>query len=665
MCGITAVIHPAGLASLSTVIRMNDLIAHRGPDSEGYVVIDETGPVALGGPSTDPSCVGSGTSFAPTGSAERSVELGGIAVLGHRRLSILDLTATGHQPMATPDGMLWVVFNGEIYNYVELRAELSALGHRFVGTSDTEVLLTAYREWGIGCLERFRGMFAFVIVDRPAGVALAARDRFGIKPLYYRATANGGLALGSEIKQLLVGEGVPARVNGSRLYDFLNFTIHDHTDETMFSDVRQVPPGGFLRIPLAAPYEAAPARWWTLESEPGAFSGTLEEAGEQFAALLGHAVSEHLRSDVPVGSCLSGGLDSSTLVCLIQQRLAGTGAPRQRTFTATSSDRSVDETDWARLIVDAVDAESFTVEPRMDAIAELLPTLTWHMDEPFGSTSILAQWSVFELAARSRTKVLLDGQGADEQLAGYMPFFAWRLVELATQRRFGELGHEVAALRSVHPEALRRTFMLVGYLMAPTVVSRPLGRLVRAPGQVPDLWLSRDVLGVTGLPDPLQATGARSRTVQGLGRSQITSSNLPMLLHYEDRDSMAHSIESRVPFLDHRVVEFTTSLPSEHLIAMGQTKRVLREAMRGVIPERTRTRVDKIGFQTAEERWVRSNPAVVRDLVQQSVDALGGAIRPGVLDRLDRVLAGREPFDYWIWRVISAGAWAQRFDVRV
>jgi asparagine synthase (glutamine-hydrolysing) len=269
------------------------------------------------------------------------------------------------------------------------------------------------------------------------------------------------------------------------------------------------------------------------------------------------------------------------------------------------------------------------------------------------------------LAGESKTKVLLDGQGADEQLAGYLPYFAWRLVELASRRQLSELKNEIADLRAVHPEALRRTATLVGYLIAPPALGRTVGRVVRAPGQVPDLWLSRDVLGVAGHPDPLAATGARAKSVQALARSQLTTSNLPMLLHYEDRDSMAHSVESRVPFLDHRVVEFTTSLPSGYLISAGQTKRVLREAMRGVLPERTRTRVDKIGFQTAEERWVRSNPALVRRLVRDSVDSLGGSVTPGALSRLERVLSGRDPYDYWIWRVISAGAWAERFDVRV
>jgi asparagine synthase (glutamine-hydrolysing) len=664
MCGISALFAPNGDARLRDVVAMNALIAHRGPDSEGYVVLDTGSARPYSGAFTDPACSAGDTPFAPVAAAEAAGATSGLAVLGHRRLSILDLSASGHQPMSYAAGRLWITFNGEIYNFVELRSELSALGHRFVGSSDTEVLLASYSQWGIGSLERLRGMFAFVLVDRGQGTVLAARDRFGIKPLYYMQTPGGGLALGSEIKQLLPSAAHPPRVNGPRLYDFLNFTIHDHTDETMFEDVRQVPPGGHLNFRLEEPANPQPSLWWQLR--PESFEGSFVEAARLMRERLGQSVAEHLRADVPVGSCLSGGLDSSTIVCLIQQQLtaSGSGVP-QRTFTATSSDKSVDETDWANLVSSAVGSEAFIVEPDMRMLAELLPKLTWHMDEPFGSSSIYAQWSVFELAAESRTTVLLDGQGADEQLAGYMPYFAWRLVELAASGRLRELRADVQGLRSLHPEALRRTVMLAGYLTTPPGLSRRLGRIVRAPGQVPDLWLSRERLGVEGFPDPLRQAGARARTVQGLGMSQLTASNLPMLLHYEDRDSMAHSIEARVPFLDHRVVELSTGLPSKYLISDGETKRVLREAMRGILPEATRTRVDKIGFQTAEERWVRGNPVLVRALVRRSVECLSGAITPGALDRVDRVLSGREPFDYWIWRAISAGAWAERFDVTV
>jgi asparagine synthase (glutamine-hydrolysing) len=566
--------------------------------------------------------------------------------------------------MSYAEDRLWIVFNGEIYNHIELRSELRAMGHSFVGTSDTEVLLAAYAQWGPGCLDRLRGMFAFVLVDRSSGRILAARDRFGIKPLYYRHTPTGGLRFGSEIKQLLHPDERPP-ANGPRLYDFLNFGMQDHTQETMFADVLQVPPGGLMSAHLGtAMDDVVPQTWWTLA--PGHFSGSFSEASDHFRSLMADSVREHLRADVPVGSCLSGGLDSSAIVCLMHGELDEAGATaEQRTFTATSRDARVDETDWAQLIISSTEARSFMVEPDMDAIPGWLGQMVWHMDEPFGSTSIFAQWKVFELAQQSQTKVLLDGQGADEQLAGYLNFFAWRMVELAMDRRMGALRSEVSALRSIHPQVLRSTVLSAGYLLAPAQLGRTVGRAVKAAGQSPDSWLDRARLGVSGYPDPLGDAGGRARSVRGLSMAQLTASNLPMLLHYEDRDSMAHSVEARVPFLDHRVVEFAVSLPSDFLIQAGETKRVLREAMRGILPERTRTRTDKIGFQTAEEAWMRSNPAIVLSLVDRAVQSLGGAVRPTAMTRTSRVLHEGAPFDYWIWRVLCAGAWAEAFDVRM
>jgi asparagine synthase (glutamine-hydrolysing) len=219
-------------------------------------------------------------------------------------------------------------------------------------------------------------------------------------------------------------------------------------------------------------------------------------------------------------------------------------------------------------------------------------------------------------------------------------------------------------VRQLHGPALRSMLMTSAYLTVPLRLGRAAGRLVDAPGQNPDAWLDRGVLGVDGYPDPLAESGARCPTVQGLGRAQLIRTNLPMLLHYEDRDSMAHSIEARVPFLDHRLVELVVGLPSEFLISDGVTKRVMREAMRAVLPEPVRTRMDKIGFQTAEERWARSQPALVEQLARQAVERAGGVLRPRAVERAAAVVAGRRRFDQSLWRMISLGAWVERFGPR-
>jgi asparagine synthase (glutamine-hydrolysing) len=662
VCGLTALVHPGGGARLADVVSMTDVIRHRGPDSEGFCVIDGSEVRRLSGPDTISFAGATDLPSAPQGEAAAE-DLAGGAVLGHRRLSIIDLTAAGHQPMTDADGDLWMVFNGEVYNYLELGDRLAGRGHRFVGHSDTEVVLAAYKEWGSDFLRELVGMFSMVIVDVRKRRVLAARDHFGIKPLYFWRTPAGAVAFASEIKAFTSMPGWSPAVDGQRLYDFLNFGMHDHTDGTMFAGVTQLGPGQLLEIDLRQDVGTLrPRSWWTLQPQP--FDGSFDEAAERFADLFRNSVSLQLRADVPVGSCLSGGLDSSSIVCEANEAFRTRGdAFSQLAFSATSDDPRVDESAWVRLVAEQTGVEVHSRTPDMDELPDLLDRLTWHQDEPFGSTSILAQWAVFELARKQGVTVMLDGQGADEQLAGYYPFFAWRFQELLRRGHWSQLARDVLATRRVHGGFPPGLVPFSAYLMLPPAVGRLGGRLAKAPTQNPDAWLDRSALGICGYPDPHAAS--RQPSVRALSVEQLTRTNLPMLLRYEDRDSMAHSVEARVPFLDHRLVEFVTGLPSAHLIGEGTTKRVLREAMRGVIPEPIRTRRDKIGFQTAEERWMRQDdPARVRALVARAVDAAGGILTPGTLTRAADMLEGRRPLDPWVWRVVSAGAWLERFSVR-
>lgn len=665
MCGLTALFSPSGEARLADAVAMTDVVRHRGPDSEGFCVVSDTDVQRLSGPDTISFAGAADLPSAPS-SSSAGQQLQGLVVLGHRRLSIQDPTVAGHQPFTDADRDLWLTFNGEIYNFVELRSQLRSLGHRFVGHSDTEVALAAYKEWGADCLKRFVGMFALVIVDRRRRVLFAARDHFGVKPLYYWRSPSGTIAFASEIKQFSVLDGWSARMNGHRVYDFLNFGMHDHTAETMFSDVHQLGAGEYVELNLATgATDVTPRKWWSLEPSP--FHGSFEEAAKEFRIRFEESVSLHLRSDVPVGSCLSGGLDSSSIVCTSNAALRASGDDfTQLAFSATSDDSTVDESRWIELVRAATGVDVHARTPQMSDVPDLLPSLTWHMDEPFGSTSIFAQWTVFQLAAENQVKVMLDGQGADEQLAGYTPFFAWRFQELLRRGRMRELAHDISATRRMHSGTTRMLAQLTAYLMVPPSIARWGGRLVKAPGQQPDAWIDRAALGVTGYPDPLRETGAKEPTVRGLATAQLTRSNLPMLLHYEDRDSMAHSIEARVPFLDHRLVEFVLGLPSAYLIGEGTTKRVLRAGMMGSsLPEPIRNRVDKIGFQTAEQRWMRSDdPQGVLRLVRAAVDSSAGVLTPGALARAEDVLAGRRPFDFGVWRMISLGSWIDKFGVR-
>lgn len=664
MCGIAAIVDPAGGARLSDLRAMTDAIRHRGPDSEGYAIVTPQGVLRLAGPDTNNEGATAQAPFLPTQRVESADSACGWAAVSQRRLAIIDLSAMGHQPMCDPSGRYWIVFNGEIYNYIELRRVLEQRGHTFFGHSDTEVLIAAFAEWDRGFLDRLIGMFAFVLVDTTVRRVFIARDRFGIKPVYAWRMPGGAWAVASEIKQFTTLPGWQARLDGRRGYDFLNFGMTDHTGSSMFADVVHIRGGEVVDASIDDLSVDLPVdRWWRLD--PDVFTGSFQDAADQFRSRFEDSISIHLRSDVPLGSCLSGGLDSSSIVCEVRRQLdaQGVNAP-QVAFSATSDDPAVDESRWMRIVSEETGVPFITRTPDLGRIPDLLPMIAWHLDEPFGSTSILAQWSVFQLAAEHSIKVMLDGQGADEQLAGYLPFFAWRYQELLRAGRLTSLIRDVRDTNRQHPGASRRLAMLTAYLTVPAWLGRLGGRVIGAPGQNPQEWLDLDLLGVEGHPDPMRELGAARPTVQALAISQLTATNLPALLRYEDRDSMAHSVEARVPFLDHRLVEFVLGLPSEYLISQGTTKRVLREAMRGTLPEQIRTRVDKIGFQTAEESWMRANPELTIAMTEQAIELSGGVLKPTCALYVRDLLAGRRSFDYAYWRRLSFGAWMRAFEVR-
>lgn len=666
MCGITCVLsrEPEPLAGLLRA--MTDTVRHRGPDDEGYLLLAGSEAVICHGDDTEPAALEVPLPWRPVCHVTDVAETANLG-LGHRRLSIVDPSPLGHQPMSYADGRYWIVHNGEVYNHVELREELRALGHAFVSQSDTEVILAAYAQWGATCLERFNGMWAFAILDRRARTLFVARDRFGVKPLYYHAY-RGLLAFVSEIKQLTVLPSWRARLNAQRGYDFLVWNVMDHTDETLFAGVYQVPAGHFALVPLDDPGRPMDARgrlhtqaWYRLE--PPVFEGSFEDAAKEFGRLITESVRLRLRADVAVGSCLSGGLDSSTIVCLMRGLLRELGSDRQATFSACSDVASVDERAWIDLVVRQTGVDGHQVMPTVDGLFEELPALGWHQDEPFGSTSIYAQWCVFRLAGRAGIKVMLDGQGADEQLAGYHGFVAPLLVGLLRSGRLIELSREVVALRRRLGYSPMYAAQRMADMLLPDSLRQPLRRMAGQPSASRNRWLDRARLGSATI-DPVAGAGEQTGSVRAMSRSLMLARHLPMLLHWEDRSSMAHSIEARVPFLDYRLVEFSLSLPDSFKLRCGLTKRVMRAAMKGVLPEPVRRRADKIGFATPEQTWMREHTpdrfrATLRDAIVQS----RGVLTPHALVVLEDVLAGRRPFSFLPWRMISFGRWMERFGV--
>ena len=612
-----------------------DKVAHRGPDGAGWRVFESrAGPVAL----------------------------------GHRRLSIIDLSDAASQPMEYADGRYWITFNGEIYNYLELRDELAAAGHRFRTQSDTEILLAAYSQWGEAALDRLVGMFAFVLWDAKGQVAFAARDRFAIKPLYFFATSNG-VAFASEIKQFASLPGFAARLNIARAYDFLSAGIMDHTGETMFDGVQQLQGGECVRLDLQQwkPGEALPVRRWYGILEPGTLDIDEQEAARRFRDLLAQSVRLHLRSDVPVGTCLSGGLDSSSIVCLMARELdeAGTGA-RVHTVSACYDVKAVDERPFMESVVERAGTTPHWCYPQYEDVFAEAERITWHQDEPYGSTSIFAQWCVFGAARQAGLKVMLDGQGADEQLAGYHGSFPYYFASLIRQHRFAALLRAMAERHRWHGVSFADQARTCVLPLLPAGLARWLRRERQTVGR--QSWLDGPVLR------PHLGRSAFDTARERIGRPPIAgigdlcvaltqSSNLAMLLHWEDRNSMAHSIEARVPFLDHRLVEFSIALGDSHKIVGGDTKRVLRRAMDGILPSQVRDRRDKLGFTTPEETWFRGPlREFVHAGIEQTLARYPGLFnRDGVKAHADAMLAGRKSVDFSLWRIISLGIWGRVF----
>lgn len=614
------------------------MVGHRGPDGAGWRVWESPlGPVAL----------------------------------GHRRLAIIDTSDAGLQPMSEGRGRWWLTFNGEIYNYLELRDELAAEGVLFRTQSDSEVLLAGYVHWGDSVLDRLMGMFAFAVWDAAERRLFLARDRFGIKPLYY-LQGRSGVAFASEIKQLLGLDGRGARMNRARVYDFLASGLADHTAETLFEGVGQLRGGECVRLDLATwlPGEALPVRRWYNLPAPGTIELDEREAGERFRALLDDAVRLHSRSDVPVGSCLSGGLDSSSIVCLMARQLGSQRDGAQvHSVSACYDEQAVDERPFVDAVVERAHCAAAYVYPRSeDALAEA-ERITWHQDEPYGSTSIFAQWSVFAEARRIGVKVMLDGQGADEQLAGYHTAFAYYMAHLFRHWRWGTILRTLIERRRWHAMPLSRQLKTSLVPLLPPYLAQLLRR-----GRERTAfhgWLESEAFSAlersrSAFDVALEASGLGPvRTVGDLCVAMIQASNLAMLLHWEDRNSMAHGIEARVPFLDHRLVEFTVGLGDRHKIVGGDTKRVLRRGMAGILPDAVVNRRDKLGFATPEESWFRGPlRGAVIEMVEHTLRRFPGLLNAAGVRRLAAdMLDGRRPLDFSLWRIVNLGIWGKVFGV--
>ena len=636
MCGIAGAICNAGIDP-AVLAPMADRIAHRGPDGRGYLVWRPG----------DELRMSRSVEAAPSGEATVG--------LAHNRLSIIDLREINDQPLVSDDGSLALSFNGEVYNYVELRSELEALGHEFRTSGDTEVLLAAYREWGPACVERLVGMWAFALLDAANGRLLLSRDRFGIKPLYYALTG-GVLYFASEIKALLSVPGFRPEPDEAAVRRFLVTGGVDETERSFFQGVRSLPAAHNAIVTLEAPAaEPRPERYWSIPEE--GYEGGREQAAREFADLFRDSVRVHARSDVPVGTCLSGGLDSSSIVCVAEELRRAGRIPQyaHSGFGYLPDDAAYSERPYMEAVTEQTGLEMTFVEVTPDRFAEALVEVARHQDEPFGSTSIAAQYFVFGAAKAGGMKVMLDGQGADEVLGGYDHYFPLIAVALLRRRRFAAYARFTRAHRRERggPPISRRHALA-------TLAPRRAGdaaasRMIEPPSATLLSGELRDRIGYEDYRYP------EFDSVRDVLAASTSSLGLPALLRFEDRNSMAHSIEARVPFLDHRLVEFAFRLPYDFKINGTSTKDVLRRAMADVLPPKVLGRLDKIGFRAEPSAtWrlaERHRSSLLADRTDYERRWLSPAGLAALLDGGDRSADA----EFMLWRVINLKLWLRTF----
>lgn len=658
MCGIAGIWHLDQNRPVSPglVRQMTSILSHRGPDDEGYLFVN-----------TATGCLEErhGEHTVPQLQMPDIRHMNGESfynlAFGFRRLSIIDVSPAGHQPMSNADGSLWIVFNGEIYNYVELRKDLEAKGHTFKTVTDTEVILCAYAEWGKGCLEHFNGMWAFAIWDNRQRRLFCARDRFGIKPFYY-AWDGETFAFASEIKALLQLPYIARQPNDAIVYDYLHSGGLDRTDETFFNDISQISPGHQLTLSNSGLKIDC---YWDLDPHHRADPVMDESFYEQkFYELFEDSVRIHLRSDVPIGTCLSGGLDSSAIVTVANKLLFADGitnlelvGDQQKTFSACYDDKRFDEREYIEPILSATGAEQNYTFPSAAKLVEDIPRLIWHHDEPFLSTSIFAQWSVMEVVASRGVKVLLDGQGGDELLAGYHPCFDYFWGGLARQGRWLELWHELSAYRDLFGKSIPYLALRGMRPFAPAALQSLMRRRLNMGGA---LGLNADFSRAFDRQNSEFVYRDRDPLHDYL--YSLTRYGLPRLLRFEDRNSMAHSIEARVPFLDHRLVEYLFSLPAEQKIKRGLTKVVLRNAFKGIMPDSVRLRTSKMGFVTPEATWLATE---LKDWVYEVIGSESFRSRgyfdvPQIIKVVNDHMAGRRDASKIAWRWLNLELWLRQ-----
>lgn len=586
MCGIAGILltnqHPgadkaAGL--FQHLKKMTDTLAHRGPDGEGFWANDKTN-----------------------------------VLLGHRRLAVIDLTDNAIQPMPYRQRYR-IVHNGEIYNYTEIRSFLLQKGYEFRSTSDTEVIVAAYDFWKENCVLHFDGMFAFAIWDEQEQQLFAARDRFGEKPFFYYQDDEYFL-FASEMKALWAA-GVEKLVDEKMM---LNFIALGHVqnpldkEQTFFTNIYSLPPAHFLKVSNAnASVKTHP--YWKLNKELK-IEISASEATEKFMDIFSSSIKRRLRSDVDTGALLSGGLDSSSIVTVMQQMQAGKTGNNYRlpTFSAVFPGFEKDETTYIDQVAVGDNFINYKTTPDAEGLIAGFEQLCYHQEEPFQSSGIYAQFKVFELAKQKQIKVLLDGQGADEILAGYPRYLHWYLQEVLSRHKLGATEKEKKLLhRNNYVFRWSVKNILAAFLPAHAAIQLEKSeyrRIITHPDIHPDFIKSLSGQEWEGIHKPIVTK------LNDILHFNCMEMGLEELLRFADRNSMAHGREVRLPFLNHELVEFVFSLPSQLKVHNGYTKWLLRNAMNKQLPDSIVWRTEKTGFETPQQKWMLEPP--MQDYIQEA-----------------------------------------------
>lgn len=604
MCGICGYIDKSGCFDGSEFLKeMGSILAHRGPDYEGLFLDKYIG-------------------------------------LCHRRLSILDLTSKGHQPMKYLERYV-IVFNGEIYNYLELKDELQKRGYNFTTNTDTEVILAAYDFWGVDCLSRFNGMWAFSLWDKKKKQLFCARDRFGIKPFYYNIN-NERFLFASEIKALLCDKKIERVANEPIVFDYLTQGLVEHTNETFFKNVYKLPAGHYMLIKKNIEIEIK--RFYDLKFNEETKARVNINDKKTCKTTFENSVKLRLRADVPVGSCLSGGLDSSSIVCCIDEILNKMPEKKeQHTFSFCTDDKRIDERKYMNVVTQHTDTISHQVFSSENDLKNELEDLIYYQDEPFSSTGMYASYCVYKDAKKNGITVLLDGQGADEILCGYRKSRIYYINKLLKEKRFVtaiiELFGSISQVKSTM--FLQNDILKIRKIFSKNKV------------EIKNNYLNKRFEEKENGFDYSRKTNFQY--------NDVFVASLPALLRYADRNSMAFSIESRLPFLDYHFVEFCANLPIGKKIYHGWSKYIMRKALS--MPEAIKKRKDKIGFATPEDTWLKNEKEYFKGIfLEKEVRSSAFIDVDKLINNWDEILVNKNGAG--LFRFICLELWMRKFNVK-